>query len=174
MGLKNSKEITIGSCAIYIDDLHVGYTGDEVKVSVAREVQSFLSGLPQVPITSVVTKEECSVEFEFAQISAVNLAYALGKDGNIDPITVPGEDILEFGGDTSLGTTHKLDLVHTFPDDRALRIILWKAMPEPTFEMAFASGKFLGITSKWSGMEDSSRVAGKRICRMQIEKEIKS
>lgn len=174
MGAKQVKELTIGSCAVYIDDQYIGYSGDVVIINIAREVASFMAGLPQVPITSVVTKEDCNVTFEIAQISAENVSYAIGKDGNTDPLTVPGNTIIEFGGDTSVGTTHKLDLVHTFPDDRELRFTLWKAMPEPTFELAFESGKFLGIKSKWIGMEDSSKAAGKRIGRVQIEDITKS
>jgi len=174
MGAKDVNAITIGTCDVYINDQFVGYTGDEVVVNVARNLVEFFSGLPQVRVTAVVVKEEISATFEFKQIDAVNVSYALGKDGNVDPITVPGSAIVEVGGDTSIGLAHKLDLVHTFPDDRDLRITFWKAQPEASFELAFNTGNFLGIKSKWLALEDSTKAAGKRLMRIDIEDEVKS
>jgi hypothetical protein len=174
MSDKNTKQITRGTCEIYIDDIFIGYSGDEVVLNVARDKAQFFSGLPQIPVTEIVTKEEVGATFEFKQINPVNVSLALGKDGVIDTISKPNFAVIEMGGDTSVGIPHLLELVHYFPDDRQLEITFWKAMPDPTFELAFNSGSFLGIKSKWTALEDSTKEAGKRLMRVAIEDEQKS
>ena len=172
MSGSNTLEATIGTCDIYINDLFVGYTADEVTLAVTRTVAELLAGLPLIPVVKVVTQEEVSASFEFKQISSENLSYAMGVIE--DPDDVPGFDSVYVGGLTTLGATKKVDLVHAFPDAREFRMTMWTARPTPEFEMSFSSGDFVGIPVTFKAEEDSTKEDGKRLARIQIEKLTKS
>ena len=172
MAEKNINQLSIGSCDVYIDDNFVGYTKDEVTVTFTREQMEFTSGLPQIPVAKIVTKETIGASFSFAQLSAQNFAYALGL--TVDPVAVPGHEVINFGGSTALGNQHRLELIHNYPDGRILEVIFWKARPSPEVAIAFSSGEYIGIPTTWLAEEDSSLAAGSRLGRIQVEKESKS
>lgn len=175
---RDTNQFLIGSCDVYINSQLAGYTADQVTVRCDRTVVGFDTGIPKMRVASAVVAEILAVEFSFMQIDAQTIAWAAGNDDSInpDPTSVPGSTTVWFGGKSSLGSTVELELRGKFPDvdQRNITVQLFKARPNASFQMIFGSANYVGIPTVWTAEQDTTRVAGKMLGRIMIEKQDKS
>ena len=175
---RDANQFLIGSCDVYINSQLAGYTDDQVTVKCDRKIVEFATGIPKIRVVAAVVEEMLSVDFKFMQIDAQVISWAAGNDDTInpDPTSVPGSTTVWFGGKSSLGATATLELRGKFPDtdQRNITIQFFKARPNASFQLMFGSSAYVGIPTTWTAEADTTRVAGKMLGRVMIEKQTKS
>jgi hypothetical protein len=168
-----TADVTLGIGKLYLNNVDVGHIKGDVVLSLKQTEKDFKPSNCISPVTTFVIGEEISLKASLAELSLAHIKLALGVTTSVitnssfpaydpssyAPATGASFDVLTLGGSR---TVDKFSLRYegSYPDGRALVIVLYSVSSNKDFALNFKEEDITMMDLTFKAWADTNRAEG--------------